>query len=149
MNTFRQWVERGFEDITAGDATPYAIFVAACDAADAQTEAVDIAAIRNGVESWQAIAWLRERKSFARWGMKTLQLQGNLENSLAGKVEQKRILEPELAAQVLAALEEAGIASIPGHEHESGIPEEIIIEGRAQEAKTIEVDGGVITAVMD
>lgn len=148
-NVYRQWIERGFTDISAGDSTPYALFVAACDAADAQAEALDIMAIRQGIENWQALAWLRERKSFARWGLKSVQLTAGAGEPLVAKLDHSKALEPELAANVLAALEEAGIVTIPGQEHESGIPEEIIIEGRAQEAAIVEQGEAVVAEMRD
>lgn len=148
-NVYRQWIERGFQDIAAGDSTPYALFVAACDAADAQTEALDIMAIRHGIENWQALTWLRERKSFARWGLKSIQLTAGAGEPMAAKLEHSKALEPELAANVLMALEEAGIVTIPGQEHESGIPEEIIIEGRAQDSATVEAGEAVVAEMRD
>lgn len=148
-NVYRQWVDRGFEDIAAGDSTPYALFVAACDAADAQAEALDIMAIRHGIENWQALAWLRERKSFARWGLKSIQLTAGSSEPMASKLEHNKALEPELAANVLVALEEAGIVTVPGREHESGIPEEIIVEGRAQDTATVEQGEEVVAELRD
>lgn len=143
---FKLWVQKGFEDVLSGTVTPYAKFVVAVDAADAQAEVLDIKAISRGIEGWQAKAWLRERKSFQRWGMKALQLQGDLSAEMQGKIEaQQAELEPQIGAEVLLALEEAGIVYRPGAEHESGVPEEVPIEGRTR----VQDDGEVEVAVIE
>lgn len=142
---FKLWVQKGFEDVLSGTVTPYAKFVVAVDAADAQAEVLDIKAISRGIEGWQAKAWLRERKSFQRWGMKALQLQGDLSVDMREKIEAQTELQPSIGAEVLLALEEAGIVYRPGAEHESGVPEEVPIEGRAR----IQDDGEVEAAVID
>lgn len=142
LSTFRDWVQKGFEDINNGDATPYALFVMAIDAADAQAEAQDIAAIRRGVENHQAIQWLRERKSYQRWASKSLQMSGNIED-MAGKAASAPALDPGVTSEVLAALEEAGIAAIQGQEENSGVPEVIDVSG-----KTVKEDGDVVVAII-
>lgn len=142
---FKLWVQKGFEDVMAGTVTPFAKFVVAVDAADAQSEVLDIKAISRGIEGWQAKAWLRERKSFQRWGMKALQLQGDLSVEMQQKIEGQTELQPEIGAEVLLALEEAGIVYRPGAEHESGVPEEVPIEGRAR----IQDDGEIEVAVIE
>lgn len=143
-NTFRTWVLNGFTDINNGDNTPYAKFVIAVDAADAQSEVLDVAQINNAADGWQAKAWIRERKSFQRWGMRALQLSGDINRSLNPvPADDTAPMEPEIAAEVLTALEEAGIVAQSGFEHLSGIPEESPIPSRADDSDDIE------TAIME
>ena len=120
--TFRSWATAGFQDIAAGKASPYSVFVMAVDAADAQAEIQDISLIRKGIRDWQALAWLRERKSFQRWGAKSLQLQGDIHDQFAVKGgDDMAQLSPDETAMVLAALEEAGVAHLPGEQEHSGV----------------------------
>lgn len=128
---FRSWVLKGFEDIASGESTPYAIFVAAIDTADAQAEVQDIAAIRNSIEGWQSLAWLRERKSFQRWGMRSLQLSGDVSELPGAKKIVEEALDIDTTADVLSALESAGIVMIPGAEEHSGQVEVLAVESKA------------------
>lgn len=140
-NTFRTWVTNGFEDIQNGENTPYAKFVLAVDIADAQSEALDVSDINSAIEGWQAKAWIRERKSFQRWGMRALQLSGDINSNLTPIPPSAELsMEPEIAAEVLTALEEAGIVAQSGLEHLSGIAEESPILARnADDTESVEL----------
>lgn len=128
---FKSWVLKGFEDIASGESTPYAIFVAAVDTADAQAEVQDIASIRQCIEGWQSLAWLRERKSFQRWGMRSLQLSGDVSELPGAKKAIEEALDLDTTADVLSALESAGIVMIPGSEEHSGEVEVLAVESKA------------------
>jgi hypothetical protein len=144
---FKEWVRRGFEDVQNGEATQYALFVTAVDAADAQAEVQDVNMIRAGIEDWQALAWLRERKSFQRWGIKSLQLQGDMAEQLTDKVIKAQELSPEETGEVLAALEAAGVVLVPGQEEFSGEPD--VIEVAAKGADTVEAAPGEESVELD
>lgn len=131
-NTFRTWVRNGFEDINSGENTPYAKFVMSVDIADAQSEVLDVEQINSAIDGWQAKAWIRERKSFQRWGMRALQLSGDINSNLTPiQTEPEITMEPQIAAEVLTALEEAGIVAQSGFEHLSGIADDTPILARA------------------
>lgn len=130
-NVFRSWVLKGFEDINRGENTPYTKFVLSVDMADAQSEALDISQINSGIDNWQSKAWIRERKSFQRWGIRALQLSGDINASLNPiKTEEPELISPELGAEILTALESAGIVAQSGMEHFSGIADESPIPSR-------------------
>jgi hypothetical protein len=141
-NVFRTWVQNGFEDITNGENTPYAKFVLSVDIADAQSEVLDVAEINNAIDGWQAKAWIRERKSFQRWGMRALQLSGDINQNLTPTQKQEELtMEPEIAAEVLTALEEAGIVQQAGMEHLSGIAEsEEILARNADDIESVTLE---------
>lgn len=65
----RRWIERGLAELE-DQASPFARFVLAVDAADAQDEVMDLQQISLGYKHWPALAWKRERKTAQRWGAK-------------------------------------------------------------------------------
>jgi hypothetical protein len=103
---------------------------------------LDVAEINNAIDGWQAKAWIRERKSFQRWGMRALQLSGDINQNLTPTQKQEELtMEPEIAAEVLTALEEAGIVQQAGMEHLSGIAEsEEILARNADDIESVTLE---------
>lgn len=117
--TFKNWVRRGFLDIGDEKSSSFGDFVRAMDAADAQNEVQDIAMIGERVNNWQALAWVRERKAYGRWGNKIGVVGGGLEQMAPERLTENDNT-PQMTGEVLAVLEAAGIIASPGQEHLSG-----------------------------
>ena len=68
-STFYRWMERGEADYQADEATAYRELWEAIKKAEADAEVASVALIRQAAaRSWQASAWLLERKHPGRWG---------------------------------------------------------------------------------
>jgi len=67
-STFYNWLDKGREDIEAGEESIYAEFLDAVEIARAEAEGIFLSSIRNAATRgvWQAAAWWMER-SFAKW----------------------------------------------------------------------------------
>jgi len=82
-STFYRWMEQGEADLEHDVASPYRDFWEAIKKAEADAEVKAIKLIRAAAEeprTWQAAAWLLERKKPAQWGRRT-----SLEHS--GKID--------------------------------------------------------------
>jgi hypothetical protein len=119
--SFRSWVKQGFDDITLGLKSPFSAFTQAVDAAMAQEEVKAVAKINRRVNNWQAISWVQERKNFQRWGTKNTQITGSFDDMRASLTEEQKVLEPDVAADVLRILEESGYTRIAGPQSEENV----------------------------
>jgi transposase len=64
--TLYEWIQRG--EAATKKTDPYLHFLHALKKADAEAEAQDVLIIKSASKrSWQAAAWLLERKRFERW----------------------------------------------------------------------------------
>ncbi len=64
--TLYEWIEKG--RVATDRSCDYALFAEALKKADAEAESADVLIIKKAAKkSWQAAAWLLERKRFQRW----------------------------------------------------------------------------------
>ena len=129
-HTFRGFVKKGFEAIMLEDLKdPYAQFVMALDQADAQSECLNISQIATRTNNWQALAWLRERRSGSRFQPKVSVMQPGLDEIGAGKEVKRGEQTPEIAGQIAAILEEAGVITVASTPIDIGSPDEVVSVG--------------------
>jgi hypothetical protein len=107
----RTWVERGMQD----PESPCGKFLRAIDAAEARAEILDVAQINLGVRHWQALAWVRERRSAKRWAARYID-----DAELRPTVQpQPTVPDYDQLAQVLSILHDAGALALPADASET------------------------------
>lgn len=86
--TYYNWINRG----ESGE-EPYVEFLESIKAAEAESEARNIALIQRSAQNgtWQAAAWFLERKHGTRWGRRqAVEVSGNTSITLSGLAEMLR-----------------------------------------------------------
>lgn len=110
---FKTWFEKGIEGILLHKPSQYTKFVFCIDAADAQTEAANIALISEHCNNWQALAWLSERRYSKRWGPKMTAMFNSVEDRLGVGKPGDTLIGVDQGAEVLAILEKYGALPDP------------------------------------
>lgn len=114
-STFYRWLELGQAHSRDGVESEHRALWEAIEKAEADAELSALATIRRAAPaSWQAAAWLLERKHPDRWGRtQRVTLEGDEDRPL--RVQPARILDGDYAEQV-----EKLLASIAGQREDTG-----------------------------